>query len=86
VTAPVAVLNFTGTASSGISPHLVEQPPGAINWCIGCTGEAMRASELERGIFDSPGNLVAPKSLYLEQMRERLGEQAVENIGYALGK
>jgi hypothetical protein len=57
---------------------LVEQPPGAINLCIGCTGKPVNAD----GIFDSPDRPVEPSSLYLEQLRERLGEPAVRAIGY----
>jgi hypothetical protein len=61
---------------------LVQQPPGAINWCIGCVGKPVTTPNLPGGIFDSPGRRVAPASLYLEQLRERLGEEAVRNIGY----
>lgn len=59
---------------------LVEQPPGAMNWCIGCMGKQTELKGIRNGIFDSPGKPVAPASLYLEQLRERLGEAA--NIGY----
>ena len=45
---------------------LVQQPQGAMNWCIGCNG--------------SP---VHPLSLYLQQLRDRLGPDAVRSIGYA---
>ncbi|HWX21678.1 MAG TPA: hypothetical protein VN578_17375 [Candidatus Binatia bacterium] len=38
--------------------------------------------KLPAGIFDSHDSPVAPSSLYLAQLRERLGEQAVKNIGY----
>jgi hypothetical protein len=65
------------------SPYLlVQQPPGAMNWCIGCIGEAVTAANLASGIFDSPGAAVIPSSLYLEQLRERLGDAALVNIGY----
>jgi len=70
-----------------MSPYLlVQQPPGAMNWCIGCIGEAVTASNLPSGIFDSAGTPVVPASLYLEQLRERLGDAAVANIGYAIVK
>jgi hypothetical protein len=135
VTGPIVVLNFSGNAHAGVSPHqrwatgllvdgarlpdtiartpgiafsnrktagsghgwdigwavawnvatahlLVQQPPGAMNWCIGCTGERTRAADIPEGIFDSPGRAVEPASLYLEQLRERLGDSAVSNIGY----
>ena len=34
------------------------------------------------GIFENPGSAVVPASLYLEQLRERLGPKALRNIGY----
>jgi hypothetical protein len=135
VTGPIVVLNFTGSAHAGVSPHqrwatgllvdnlrlpntiartpaiafsnrktagsghgwdvgwavawnvtspylLVQQPPGAMNWCIGCIGEAVVRADTPSGIFENPGAAVAPASLYLEQLRERLGPKALENIGY----
>jgi len=61
---------------------LVQQPPGAMNWCIGCTGKPVTVAGAPSGIFDSPDGPVAPASLYLEQLRERLGDAALANIGY----
>ena len=61
---------------------LVQQPPAAMNWCIGCVGKMVTAATGPNGIFDSPGKMVEPASLYLEQLRERLGPAAVANIGY----
>jgi hypothetical protein len=61
---------------------LVQQPPGAMNWCIGCTGKPITQPTGPNGIFDSSGKMVDPASLYLEQLRERLGSAAVKNIGY----
>jgi len=61
---------------------LVQQPPGAINWCIGCTGTPVSTGGTPNGIFDSPGKAVEPASLYLHQLRDRLGPDAVRNIGY----
>jgi hypothetical protein len=67
---------------------LVQQPPGAINWCIGCVGKAVTpapgvsAAKAPLGIFDSPGVPVTPGSLYLAQLRDRLGAEALANIGY----
>ncbi|UCC96935.1 MAG: hypothetical protein JSW66_13955 [Phycisphaerales bacterium] len=37
--------------------------------------------DLPVGIFDSPGESVRPQSLCLTQLAERLGPQAVKNIG-----
>jgi hypothetical protein len=69
---------------------LVQQPPGSMNWAIGCKGaessKAMPGGDaktiLPNGIFASANQTVAPASLYLAQLRERLGEAAVRNIGY----
>ncbi len=65
------------------SPHLlVQQPLGAMNWCIGCSGERTKAGDIPEGIYDSPGRAVEPVSLYLEQLREPLGDAALVRIGY----
>ena len=70
---------------------LVQQPPGAKNWCIGCTGRhttilwhgnRIPVPEIPSETFESPGVSVTPPSLYLEQLRERLGARALRNIGY----
>jgi len=60
--------------------YLVEQPPGAMNWSIGCTGEINKDSA--KNCFTSHGSPVLPQSLYLAQLRERLGASALKNIGY----
>ena len=61
---------------------LVQQPPGALNWCIGCIGKPVTIGSTPNGIFDSPGKMVEPASLYLHQLRDRLGPDALRNIGY----
>jgi hypothetical protein len=61
---------------------LVQQPPGALNWCIGCMGTPIQTGSSPNGIFDSPGHMVEPASLYLHQLRDRLWPDAVRNIGY----
>lgn len=134
VTGPNVVLNFSGAAHAGVSPHqrwatgllvdgaklantvqrtpgvafsnrktagsghgwdigwavawnvrtafvLVQQPPGAMNWCIGCSGEPVKKDD-PSGIFEAAGTQVDPPSLYLAQLRERLGAAALKNIGY----
>ncbi len=60
---------------------LVQGPPGAHNWCIGCVGTVVTKSD-PNGDYDSLGTHVTPNSLYLEQLKERLGNLAVANIGY----
>lgn len=68
---------------------LNQQPPGAANWVIGGKGEQQKRAIpfdkepfLPEGIYDSHGKTVAPLSLYLKQLSERLGTQALVNIGY----
>jgi hypothetical protein len=70
--------------------YIIQQPPGAYNWAIGCSGERQQTARLfdtapilPEGEFDSHGDNVSPQSLYLAQLEERLGPQAVRNIGYA---
>jgi hypothetical protein len=69
---------------------VIQNPPGAVNWMIGCIGESKlmprpfgKEPNLAEGIKDSHGAHVSPKSLYLAQLRERLGAQALQNIGAA---
>ncbi len=38
--------------------------------------------DLPEGTYDSQNTPVDPTSLYLAQLRERLGPQSVKNIGY----
>jgi hypothetical protein len=70
---------------------LMQQPPGAKNWCIGCTGRPARvlwngnpvaAPQMPSETFESPGVSVSPASLYLAQLRDRLGPAALVNIGH----
>jgi hypothetical protein len=78
-----------GVAWNLTSPFLlVQQPPGSQNWCVGCQGsivvQAPAGSQTTppNGVFDSLGVQVSPGSLYLAQLCDRLGPQAVANIGY----
>jgi hypothetical protein len=70
---------------------LVQQPPGAKNWCIGCTGRhatilwhgnPIAVPPIPSETFESPGVAVTPASLYLAQLKDRLGAGALRNIGY----
>jgi hypothetical protein len=67
---------------------VIQQPPGAYNWAIGCKGERLllarpfgKEATLPSGEFDSHGVPVVPRSLYLAQLAERLGPKAVRRIG-----
>ncbi len=69
--------------------YAIQSPPGALNWAIGCIGHPAPMARpfdaspiLPEGVFDSLDSPVAPQSLYLAQLAERLGPQAIKNIGY----
>jgi hypothetical protein len=69
--------------------YVIQNPPGAKNWAIGCLGERKQTARpfdtaplLAEGEFDSHGAPVEPRSLYLAQLSERLGPQAIKNLGY----
>ena len=80
--------------------YLNQMPPGAANWVIGSQGNRQRKaipgsnesgnivydslSLLPEGIYDSHNVPVTPSSLYLAQLQQRLGKQAVLNTGYKL--
>ena len=72
--------------------YIIQNPPGASNWAIGCIGSRQQTARLfdsspilAEGIFESHGRPVTPQSLYLAQLADRLGAQALANIGYAAG-
>jgi hypothetical protein len=73
--------------------YVIQSPPGSANWGIGNKGEQLTEKMPTfdpgqpvvmppQGIIDSQEKPVAPASLYLEQLKERLGPQALKNIGY----
>lgn len=53
-----------------------DSPPAAKNFCIGCTAERV----LGDGYFESRGQCVEPRSLYLAQLKDRLGMEGVKRI------
>lgn len=60
-----------------------DAPLGGMSWAIGCAGaksEGDWAPEEPFGWWESPGASVAPRSLYLQQLQDRLGEAAVAAI------
>lgn len=70
-----------GIVWNGTVKHLqIQRPPGALNLAIGCRGEPYKTSSSDA--FYSTNQAVSPASLYLAQLRERLGDAAVKNIGY----
>jgi hypothetical protein len=70
-----------GVVWNGHAKHLqIQMPPGALNLAIGCIGEPRKT--YSKDSFFSANEPVTPASLYLAQLRERLGEAAVRSIGY----
>jgi hypothetical protein len=70
--------------------YVIQKPPGAMNWAIGCIGNRVLMSRpfdtapiVPEGTFDSQDTPVEPQSLYLAQLKKRLGTQALKNIGYS---
>jgi len=70
--------------------YVIQRPPGAFDWAIGCIGERELMSRpfdtsplLAEGTFDSYEKPVGPQSLYLAQLAERLGPKSLKNIGYS---
>jgi hypothetical protein len=68
---------------------LVQKPPTAQNWVIGQIGKYEMIHNIPLvdltkppGFIESRGKHVTPRSLYLTQLKERLGEQALRNTGY----
>lgn len=72
------------------SSYVNQIPPGTYNWVIGSKGKSTplprpfnnSGPTLPEGIFDSQNVQVGPSSLYLTQLEERLGKQALKSIGY----
>lgn len=70
--------------------YIIQNPPGATNWAIGCIGQRIRRARmfdekpvLPEGDYDSHGTPVTPQSLYLAQLAERRGPDALRAIGYS---
>ncbi|WP_282939104.1 hypothetical protein [Paenibacillus sp. RC67] len=69
----------------------VQQPPTAQNYAIGHIGKQERPflpnqhdlRPRQDGFWDRYGQHVEPRSLYLQQLKERLGDNAVQNIAKA---
>jgi hypothetical protein len=66
--------------SSG-GTNIIQQPPGSMNWCIGCMGTQSTqippggSTTAPQGDLDSQGTYVFPTSLYQAQLNQRLGLQ-----------
>ncbi len=62
--------------SSGTRRMYLLSPPSGINWAIGSIGDVAQ----DNGLIQSHGRPVLPRSLYLAQLKDRLGQAAVNNI------
>jgi hypothetical protein len=75
----------------------MNQAPGVMNWSIGNRGVQSNppmptfdephhgvhtGPKLDDVVTESPNKPVKPDSLYLQQLKDRLGRKAIENIGY----
>ena len=61
---------------SNTSEFKVESPKGALNWGIGCKGVLKTGA----GFWENWGTTTQPRSLYFQQLKDRLGENAVNNV------
>lgn len=68
--------NMFWNISSYTGEFRIDSPHGAMNWGIGCIG----TNQTGEGYWESWGATVQPRSLYLQQLEDRLGENAVDNI------
>lgn len=64
-------------------PLVCQKPPTAQNWAIGHVGEKTPGAFDPRpdGYWESFGRHVDPASLYLQQLKDRLGSGVVRNVG-----
>ena len=62
--------------------NIVEAPPHAMNWAFGIRGKLNNGKWVNEpnGLIKSLGKPVVPRSLYLQQLQDRLGPEAVNNI------
>ncbi len=54
----------------------VDSPHGSMNWGIGCIG----TNQTGEGYWESWGTNVQPRSLYVQQLQDRLGPIALDNV------
>lgn len=69
--------------NTGSTHYVLQAPPHAMNWSVGQIGEVAAGKfppEEPSGIVQSPKQVVTPRSLYLQQLQDRRGEQAVLNV------
>ncbi|MCE2435422.1 MAG: hypothetical protein J4F29_21265 [Candidatus Latescibacteria bacterium] len=62
-----------------VNTMIVQKPPTAQNYAIGCKGVITAGSEPD-GYWESNGTHVYPRSLYYKQLEDRLGMDAVRAV------
>jgi hypothetical protein len=80
--------------NSAAGNFILQQAPGTFTWAMGNrgplksqampngNGSRVHGTPLPSGLIESQGKPVTPQSLYLAQLAERLGPDALRNIGY----
>lgn len=69
--------------NTGSAHYVLQAPPHAMNWSVGEIGNAVPGKfqpEEPAGIVEHPSQVVIPRSLYLQQLQDRLGAGAVEAV------
>ncbi|MEP0393320.1 MAG: hypothetical protein ABJ205_04530 [Erythrobacter sp.] len=69
--------------NSELDEYVIQTPSFAMNWAVGIVGERIDGSFSPNeadGMIQNSGSRVAVRSLYLQQLEDRLGVQAVNNI------
>jgi hypothetical protein len=69
--------------NSSSNMFAIWSPPGAPNWSIGNIGRNSASASHDNGIYDSHNVRVTPSSLYLAQLQERVGPDALAHLGYS---
>lgn len=69
--------------NTGSTHYVLQAPPHAMNWSVGQIGAPMPGKfppEEVAGIVQVPQRVVQPRSLYLQQLQDRLGAGEVEAV------
>jgi len=69
--------------NTGSAHYVLQAPPHAMNWSVGEIGERVAGKfppEEASGMVEHPAEVVSPRSLYLQQLQDRLGAGAVDAV------
>ncbi len=62
--------------SHASASFIIENPPNAVNWCVGCTGSDLDGN----GYWASRGHYVSPRSIFIYQLDKRIGPAKADRI------